>query len=187
MADFKPSKPASKFDWTKIHLVYLALAGFDLAAIGAGLTLSEWSKSAHQETIERVTETNLLRNHLFGMQEFAIKVGAIQDTVYVDRKTVAAQIELESRNSIFKLIFSDKALETKLSTSTKAMNGGAENVLRHIDPEALQSFRIAETEIRHQVEIMITETAKTIAALKMATHLYLHLVLTKPMKHLSKV
>jgi signal transduction histidine kinase len=164
-------KKSNKFDWTKIHLVYFALAAFDLLAIASGLGLSEWSKNAHYATIQRLDQTNFLRNEIAAQENFAMKLSAIANDLFLDVDVRKGQRDFKILTS-FNMAMSKpevmmQQLEHKFpdldrSVAVEAGASAAEvsmhQRLNRLDPEVLHSFQHTKSDVKVQVAKMIDET-----------------------------
>ncbi len=96
----------SNFNWSKIHLVYFALAAFDLLAITTGLALSEWSKSAHQHTVDKLGQINFLREELRNKQAYVVQLSGAGNDLLAKGDVQLARQQLRRSESDFGPIFS---------------------------------------------------------------------------------
>jgi signal transduction histidine kinase len=133
---------SGRFDWTRIHFVYLALAAFDLLAILTGLGLSEWSNSQHARTVDKVNQTTFLREHIRELQDHAIKLSSAAQALFASGDLDRAKLDIDYLKSDYGLQFSTAAFERKLAAmhplmgeaaTSPATNAGLEgaNLMRH--------------------------------------------------------
>jgi signal transduction histidine kinase len=172
--------PSNKFDWTKIHLVYFALAAFDLLAIVSGLGLSEWSKTAHKETVHLLDQTNFIRNEISLDQNFAMKLSAISNDIFLEADSRTGERDLNILRSFDIAMSKPKVFLDKLvkkfpfADSSVPVEDGATQVeiqmhqrLNKLDGEVLHSFEKTKTDIDIEIEKMISETQLGLNAYKL--------------------
>lgn len=103
MSSFAGGGPAaiSRPNWTRVHLIYFALAAFDLIAIGTGLWLSEYTKRELQQSIVSVDGSNFLHDHAARLQDRAIALTAPAYDLFYHRNARKALAELKSAAADF--------------------------------------------------------------------------------------
>ena len=158
---------ANKFDWTKIHLVYFALAGFDLIAIASGLGLSEWSKNAHQQTITKLEQINYLRDTGAEIEGLAIKLSVTADKILSNRDSASAKTELAEIETTFNQVFDEAAFSEKIrkkfAPNVPMQIGGntissVKKNLSVADLELIENFEKFEKKSKNELNAMINET-----------------------------
>jgi signal transduction histidine kinase len=170
-------KKTVKFDWTKIHLVYFALAAFDLLAIASGLGLSEWSKNAHYATIQRLDQTNFLRKEIAEQENFAMKLSAIANDLFLDVDIRKGQRDFKILTSFNTAMSKPEVMIQKLeqkfpvADSSVAVEAGASasevsmhQRLNRLGPDVLHSFEQTRSDVKVQIDKMIEETQLSLYA-----------------------
>ena len=167
----KPSKIHGKFDWTKIHLVYFALGAFDLLAIISGLALSEWSKNAHIETVQKLAQTNFLRDEITLEENFGMKISAITNDIFLDMNASRGKSNLNilktfgndlSKPEIFidklnmQFPFIDRTVEVEAGATDIELN--FHRRLNKLDPQVLHGFEETKQAISVSIQNMLDET-----------------------------
>ena len=170
-AQLKPSKIHGKFDWTKIHLVYFALGAFDLLAIISGLALSEWSKNAHIETVQKLAQTNFLRDEITLEENFGMKISAITNDLFKDMDANRGKSNLNilkifgndlSKPEIFidklnmQFPFIDRTVEVEAGATDIELN--FHRRLNKLDPQVLHGFEETKQAISVSIQNMLDET-----------------------------
>jgi signal transduction histidine kinase len=171
---------ASKFDWTKIHLVYFALAAFDLLAIISGLGLSEWSKNAHRQTVQLLDQTNFIRNEISLEENFAMKLSAISNDIFLEADSRKGERDLNILRSFDIAMSKPKVLLDKLvkkfpyADRSVPVEVGATEIetqmhqrLSKLDSDVLHGFEKTKADIDAEVEKMISETQLALNAYKL--------------------
>lgn len=170
-AQLKPSKIHGKFDWTKIHLVYFVLGAFDLLAIISGLALSEWSKNAHIETVQKLAQTNFLRDEITLEENFGMKISAITNDLFKDMDANRGKSNLNilkifgndlSKPEIFidklnmQFPFIDRTVEVEAGATDIELN--FHRRLNKLDPQVLHGFEETKQAISVSIQNMLDET-----------------------------
>ena len=167
----KTSKSHGKFDWTKIHLVYFALAAFDLLAIISGLGLSEWSKNAHMETVKKLDQTNFLRDEITLEENFGMKISAITNDIFLDMNANRGKSNLNILKTFGNELSKPEIFIDKLSKQFPVVDksveveAGADDIeinfhrrLNKLDPEVLHGFEETKQAVSINIQNMLDET-----------------------------
>ena len=170
----KATKTFGKFDWTKIHLIYFALAGFDLLAIISGLGLSEWSKTAHQQTITKLEQINYLRDTGATVEDLAIRLSVTADNIFSNHDSAKAKAEIADIEKSINVAFNDAAFAEKIRIKF-AVNeplmlsddpiDSIKKSLNALDPKLIENF--TESEDRSEVNLKAMMDEAKIAWLNM--------------------
>ncbi len=169
-------KASSSFNWSKIHLVYFALAAFDLIAIATGLMLSEWSNAAHQKTVAKLAQVNFLREELKSKQTYVAKLSSIADEMATSGDMKIAQRDLAMAETSFAVVFSEQGLNARVTDSfdkkdDEPLRGpiheNGDEVREHLnllDNALLARFNNYETNVRNRAQAMQAEIRKSFEA-----------------------
>jgi signal transduction histidine kinase len=170
------SKPGTSFDWSRIHLVYFALAAFDLIAIATGLMLSEWSNAAHQQTVAKLAQVNFLREELKAKQVYVVKLNSIGDVMAMTGDMKVAQRDLIQAETVYPVVFSERGFSVRVSDhfqsdataelrGTISDNGDQlrEN-LTLLDGSLLSRFERFEKSVRQKASEMAVEVRESVNA-----------------------
>jgi signal transduction histidine kinase len=155
---------STKFDWTKIHLIYFVLAAFDLLAIASGLGLSEWSKRAHEQTINRLDQINYLRDAGANIEDLAIQLNATAENIFANKNTEKAKAEISTIQKALDTAFDEVAFAENIrltfasdaapQTSGDPMEAIKKN-LSALNPELIESFEEAEDRSKDNLREML--------------------------------
>jgi signal transduction histidine kinase len=171
-ADSLPAK--STFNWSKIHLVYFALAAFDLMAIAAGLWLSEWGKAEHERTVTVVSQASVLRETLRESQSYLLELNAISNEIFLSKDINAASKALTQKQKQFGLIFSKNALDGRMKNMWSGLQVVSKTVaetklaahLNQLDPKIVAHFVELHAGNQAAATAMLVETSRTIGSFK---------------------
>jgi signal transduction histidine kinase len=159
------------FNWSRIHLVYFALAAFDLMAIVSGLWLSEWGKAEHERTVAIVSQASVLRETLRESQSYLLELNAISNEIFLTKDVKAASRTLIQKQKQFGLIFSKNALDGRMKnmwsspqsdTPTPTKNRLTAH-LNQLDPKIVSHFVELHAGNQAAATAMLVETSRTIS------------------------
>ncbi len=168
-------KASSSFNWSKIHLVYFALAAFDLIAIATGLMLSEWSNAAHHQTVAKLEQVNFLRDELKAKQTYVAKLSSIADEMATSGDMKIAQRDLAMAETSFAVVFSEQGMNARIADYFHKEGDGdlrgsihdGDEVREHLnmlDGALLARFGNYETNVRSRASAMLAEIRKSFDA-----------------------
>jgi signal transduction histidine kinase len=167
---------SSSFNWSKIHLVYFALAAFDLIAIATGLMLSEWSNAAHHGTVAKLEQVNFLRDELKSKQTYVAKLSSIADEMATSGDMKIAQRDLAMAETSFAVVFSEPGLNARVSEYFHkdgdgelrgAIHEGLDEVREHLgllDGALIARFDNYENNVRSRARDMLAQIRKSFEA-----------------------
>ena len=167
------SLPArTTFNWSKIHLVYFALAAFDLMAIVSGLWLSEWGKAEHERTVAVVSQASVLRETLRESQSYLLELNAISNEIFFSKDVKAASKTLTQKQKQFGYIFSRNALDGRMknmwsgpqSDTATATKSKLAAHLNQLDPKIVSHFVELHAGNQAAATAMLVETSRTISS-----------------------
>ncbi len=166
----------SGFNWSKIHLVYFALAAFDLIAIATGLMLSEWSNAAHRQTVAKLSQVNFLREELKSKQGYVARLSSIADEMATSGDMKIAQRDLAQAETSFAVVFSERgftarasdyfhiAVDDKLRGSIAEELDAVRDHLDLLDGALVSRFGKFERDVRKRASAMLAEVRKSFEA-----------------------
>ncbi len=170
------ARTGSSFNWTKIHLVYFALAAFDLIAIATGLMLSEWSNAAHRQTVDKLAQVNFLREELKSKQNFITKLSGIGDVMATTGDMKVAQRDLAQAETSYAVVFSDRGFNERANEHFRidgdavlrgAIDDGG-NLLKErlslLDGSLLSRFSSFESGVKRSAKEMASEIRASVDA-----------------------
>jgi signal transduction histidine kinase len=176
LSEIKMSKRPSGLNWSKVHLVYFALAAFDLIAIMLGLWLSHYTGNKFQESMASVQGVQFIKVHAAHMQDLASELSRPTNDIFAERNPDKALADLKAARDNFEAYVSEKnfmAMIEKL-TGTSFGEGQGPNVSQvkiisqalNIDAFVVEAFEEKEDEIRDQAAEIFDFSEQSIAAFR---------------------
>jgi signal transduction histidine kinase len=176
LSEIKMSKRPSGLNWSKVHLVYFALAAFDLIAIMLGLWLSHYTGNKFQESMASVQGVQFIKVHAAHMQELASELSRPTNDIFAERNPDKALADLKAARDNFEAYVSEKnfmAMIEKL-TGKSFGEGQGPNVSQvkiisqalNIDAFVVEAFEEKEDEIRDQAAEIFDFSEQSIAAFR---------------------
>jgi signal transduction histidine kinase len=176
LSETKMSKRPSGLNWSKVHLVYFALAAFDLIAIMLGLWLSHYTGNKFQESMASVQGVQFIKVHAAHMQELASELSRPTNDIFAERNPDKALADLKAARDNFEAYVSEKnfmAMIEKL-TGKSFGEGQGPNVSQvkiisqvlNIDAFVVEAFEEKEDEIRDQAAEIFDFSEQSIAAFR---------------------
>ncbi len=160
----------TRFNWSKVHLIYFALASFDLLAITAGLWLSDFTKSKFEQSIHSLQLGDLLRDNASAVLGAALDLNGPANEIFSTGDVAKTQRDTDAASKAF-----DEAIvkdhyhpETKelLDEAVTAAGGGAADYRRGglaiWYPSVYAKFESVEGEIKKLKNLQVAETQATI-------------------------
>lgn len=156
--------------WTCIHLVYFALASFDLMAIAGGLWLSEYTKREFETSVHSFLLGDLLRNNTSAILSAAIDLNSPANEIFTSGDVIKTQIELDRTSKAFDVAIGqdhydpitkpvmDAAVEMADGSASARRRGG----LAIWYPAVYAKFESLEGQIKRLKREQVAETQATI-------------------------
>jgi signal transduction histidine kinase len=176
LSEIKMSKRPSGLNWSKVHLVYFALAAFDLIAIMLGLWLSHYTGNKFQESMASVQGVQFIKVHAAHMQELASELSRPTNDIFAERNPDKALADLKAARDNFEAYVSEKnfmAMIEKLTGKSFGEGQGPKvsqvkiiSQALNIDAFVVEAFEEKEDEIRDQAAEIFAFSEQSIAAFR---------------------
>ncbi len=165
---------ARKFNWSKIHLIYFALAACDMVAVLSGLGISEYTKSKFKDATHLAQYGDLVRDNTSALMSATIMLSKPANSVFQTKDPVLARKDLKAYSEAF-----DMALSTdQLDDNTKVLivddmrqvtNTAQPEISRHLGlstyfPDAYGDIAILEMSMKSKKAAMVWESEHALSA-----------------------
>ncbi len=161
--------------WTRIHLIYFALAAFDLTAIGAGIWLSNFTKGEFEDSVHSFRIGDLIRDNGSAIFDAANSLAKPAGRAFETRDTAAALKELQAASAAFDTAlstdhFGDVEAKTVLETAIMAAGGNKELIDEHgglklFFPEVFVSYDAIESRLKAKKAAVVAASEAAIRSL----------------------
>jgi signal transduction histidine kinase len=164
----KGQEPASP-NWAKVHLIYFALAAFDLMAILAGLWLSDYTKSKFEQSIHSFQLSDLLRDNTSAVMSAAIDLSAPANSIFETGDVARERRNLAEASRVFDAAIVrdhfDPAVQVAMDAAVDAVGGSAaahrRGGLAIWYPAIYAKFESVEGQIKKLKNLQVNETEAT--------------------------
>jgi signal transduction histidine kinase len=87
-------------NWTKLHLIYFALAGFDMLAVGTGLWLSNHTNEKFSVSVSEIMVADAIRDNALVAANAALALGRPVSEIFVHKNVTQARVELTAASKL---------------------------------------------------------------------------------------
>jgi signal transduction histidine kinase len=145
-------------NWTKVHLIYFALAAIDLLAVCAGLWLSYHTRSEFERSVSKFEVADLMRDNAVAVWGATLRLGGPANEVFSHRDVVKARAEFQAASEQFMTALAgdhfDEESEQRMEEAAEHAAGGHEHGAHEHGgleiwfPEAFATFEGLEQRIQ---------------------------------------
>ncbi len=118
-SEIAPGKTARPV-WTRVHLIYFALAAFDLLAVLSGLWLSEHTRGEFQRSTLSIDGSDFLHDRATILHRLAIELSSPGYELFYHRNAAKAQAKLDAASAAFDEEASEEGFAADLQTKVGA-------------------------------------------------------------------
>jgi signal transduction histidine kinase len=178
---------ATRFNWSKIHLIYFALAAFDLMAVLLGLWLSNSTRADYQESARDSLIADILYDDARRLRDAAIAINAPGNQLFQGIDLAKARADVKQAKAEFELALTTDAIDPSNSVLMRGMISEGQSANSSLDrlhgglkvfyPEKFSELDAVKSRLGVLLTAMNSETSTAINSLHMgddrsaATHL----------------
>lgn len=166
----------AKPNWTRVHLIYFALAAFDLLAIATGLWLSNYTKEKFEQSIASIEGVEFLTSQAADLHDLAGQLLGPANDIFAEHDPAKAQSDLNAFEAAFFEKVSEESLKSAIEQQIgrkipEAADDSPEQMATYsdalgLDISLIEAFERAEAEIRTYARLVTATAGHAIAAYK---------------------
>ncbi len=119
--------------WSKVHLIYFALASFDVLAIIAGLGLADFTKGKFEDAVHSFQLGDLLRDNTSAVMEAVIALSGPANDIFETGDTAKARKDLQVASDAFDVALANDHYDAhtkEVMDAAVAAAGGSKSAYR---------------------------------------------------------